>query len=238
MKKPEFPRFKDLAWKHINRDLQVHTVATDGEGTVEQLLALADELGLDEIAFTEHVRHTSDYYPAFAADVREKRKSARVKAYVGVEAKVGNREGWLDVSPEILAEAEIVLGSVHRFPVSEGKLVYAKDLSYEEAAKLELDFTLALLANGAPIDVLAHPGGMCQRAFGKFPDENFETMMRLALERGVAVEINSSYTRDMDGFLALCRKINPLISVGSDVHKVATLGTCRGKLEERGVARR
>ena len=71
--RPEFVRFRDLTPELVNRDFQVHTVATDGRGTVRELINLAEEIGLGEMAFTEHVRKTSTYFGEFAAEVRAAR---------------------------------------------------------------------------------------------------------------------------------------------------------------------
>jgi putative hydrolase len=231
---PQFVRFNELNRAHVNRDLQVHTVATDGEATIEELIGRARQLELAEIAFTEHVRRTSGYFHGFADEVRRHRRDAPLQVYVGVETKALDVDGTLDAPPEALAEVELVLGSVHRFPDGDGRLIAPEALSYEDAARRELALALGLV-RWAPIHVLAHPGGMCQRAFGRFPEEYFVMLMEAALERGVAIEINTAYTRDLDGFLALCRRVNPLISVGSDVHRVSDLGHCRDALLARGI---
>lgn len=234
MTQPQFVHFSEIGPAHVNRDLQVHTTATDGEGTIGELIDRAQALGLGEIALTEHVRRTSTHFHRFAEEVRRQRHGAGVQVYVGMETKVLDEAGTLDVSPEALAEAEIVLGSVHRFPVGEGRFAPAGGFEYPEAAKRELALALGLISH-APIHVLAHPGGMCQRAFGQFPREYFVMLMEASLARGVAIEINSAYTRDLDGFLAICREVNPLVSVGSDVHRVRDLGACRDLLRARGI---
>jgi putative hydrolase len=68
---------------------------------------------------------------------------------------------------------------------------------------------------------------MTQRIHGFFPSEHFETLMAATLERGIAIEISSSYLRDPIGFMDLCRRIDPVISIGSDVHRVESIGECR-----------
>lgn len=231
---PPFVRFRELGPEHVNRDLQIHTCETDGEATIPQIVTQAEALGLEEIAFTEHVRRTSDYVEEFVNHVRRARELTNVRVYAGFEIKVTDERGTLDASPETLARAELVLGSVHRFPTGDGQFLAASHFSYAEASQRELTLALGLLRE-APIQVLAHPGGMCQRAFGKFPSEYFETLMQASLERQIAMEINTSYTCDLDGFLALCRKVNPFVSIGSDVHRLSDLGTCRNALWSRGI---
>ena len=233
-RKPTFARFSDLTRALVNRDLQVHTSATDGQGTIEELISLAAARALGEIAFTEHVRKSSTYFDRFADAVCRARESASVNVWLGIETKAEDDAGTLDVSPSTLARTELVLGSVHRFPIQGGNFKAASEFPYAEAVQREMALALGLLRHG-PIHVLAHPGGMCQRAFGQFPAECFEELMRASLARGIAIEINTAYTQDLDGFLALCRKINPFISIGSDVHRPEELGTCRDALWARGI---
>lgn len=234
MNHPQFVRFRELTPSYVNRDLQVHTSATDGEATVREVIEHAERVGLREIGFTEHVRRTSTYYTSFAAEVRTARQETNMRVYVGLEAKAEDEYGTLDAPGEALEQAEIILGSVHRFPAGEGQFVSAGQFEYEEAARREFDLSLGLLRH-APIHVLSHPGGMCQRAFGRFPAEFFEDIMRTSLERSIAIEINISYTRDLDAFLELCQKVNPLVSIGSDAHRLRQLGSCRDALRARGI---
>ena len=51
--------------------------------------------------------------------------------------------------------------------------------------------------------------------------------------RGVAIEINSSYLVDVDAFLRLCQEVDPIVSIGSDAHKLEELGRCRDVLRAR-----
>ncbi|MBI4370274.1 MAG: histidinol-phosphatase [Elusimicrobia bacterium] len=234
--RPEFVRFSELSPRYLNRDLQTHTVASDGQATVAQALERAAELGLGEIAFTDHVRKTSAYFSDHVNDIVEKRKSVKFRVYAGLETKALDEQGTLDVSPEDLARAEIVLGSVHRFPGDNGALIDARDLTYEEASKRELNLALGML-RAAPIDVLAHPGGMCQRKFGRFPQEYLEMLMAVSLERRIAIEINTSYwAHHLDQFIEICKKVNPYISVGSDAHRLEDVGRCREVLMSKGFA--
>lgn len=231
-----FPRFSDLDAVSVNRDLHMHTRQTDGEATVEALLAEAARRGLGEVAFTEHVRRASDWYAGFARTVREARERLATTAYVGVEAKALDSAGTLDATEGILADAELVLGSVHRFPGTRDAPVDPGALAYADAARIEFDLALGL-ARHAPLHVLAHPGGMCLRHFHAFPHEQMRTLMQTCLDRGIAVEINASYLQDLDGFLDLCREVNPYVSVGSDVHRLSDVGRCRDLLLARGIGR-
>lgn len=236
-KKLTFSRFRDLQWQDMNCDLHMHTKRTDGQETVKTILDVAVERGLGRVAFTEHVRKDTAWFHEFADEVRAQRAQyPQIEVLVGCEAKALDTSGSLDVSEEILAECEIVLGSVHRFPDGRGGIVSFSDLTQEQIKQTELELALGLL-DAAPIDVLAHAGGMYMRRFPEFPVDMMRAILTKSLERGVAVEINSSYLRDIPALLQLCEEINPYVSVASDMHKLERLGECRDRLRTLGIGR-
>ena len=225
-----FRRFRDLDRDAINVDFQVHTTQTDGKGTIAELLHLSRQRGLSAIAFTEHVRRDTPWFGDFARAIRRTAVDfPELRVHVGCEAKALDTDGGLDASEAILAECDIVLGSVHRFPDGKGGLLDFARMDVHECAEREFSLALSLVRR-APIDVLSHPGGMTLRHHGSFPLEMFRRLMVATLERGIAIEINSSYLRDMPAFLGLCAEINPYVSVGSDVHRVEDMGRCRDTL--------
>lgn len=228
-------RYRELDETTVNVELHMHTRWTDGQGTVREVLERARERGLRTVAFTEHVRRSTDWFSAFADEVRsEALRVPELRVLVGCEAKALDEQGDLDASPAVLAECDLVLGSVHRFPDAGGRPVEFAGLSAEHVAQREQELALGLLRH-APIHVLAHPGGMYQRRFGAYPEPLFRALLEASLERGVAVEISSSYLRDLPAFLRLCEEVNPRVSVGSDVHRLDHVGACRDALRaERG----
>lgn len=235
--KPAFSRFRDLGREQLNVELQVHTRWTDGQATVIEILHAAKERGLAALAFTEHVREDTPWFPRFRDEILSaKRDFDDMSVYVGCETKAMDDAGRLDVSQDVLDLCDIVLGVVHRLPDGRGGYLDFKRLSYEETAEIEFRLSMGMVKNAA-IDVLAHPGGMSLRRHGRFPETYFRDLMKATLERPIAIEINSSYLVDMPGFLALCEEVNPFVSIGSDAHQLSELGHCRDQLLELGAGR-
>ncbi|WP_414586010.1 PHP domain-containing protein [Scytonema sp. PCC 10023] len=231
----QFKRFLDLRWSDINCDLHMHTSWTDGKAGVSDILELSVREGLSYVAFTEHVRKDTNWFPEFAQEVRSKAEAYfQLNVLVGCEAKALDINGGLDVSEEILAECDLVLGSVHRFPNSQGGYINVSHLTSQGFAQIEFELALGLL-KFAPIDVLAHPGGMYSRLHGEFPAEFMRELMKVSLERGIAMEINTSYLRNLPNFLELCAELNPYVSIGSDMHRLEQLANCRDQLHRLGV---
>ncbi|HEV3257593.1 MAG TPA: PHP domain-containing protein [Gemmataceae bacterium] len=227
---PRLRRFRDLDAAALNVDYQVHTTRTDGAASIAELLAAARARGLAALAFTEHVRRDTPWFAEFAAAVRQAAQACPdLQIHVGCEAKVLDADGTLDASEAVLAECTLVLGSVHRFPDGQGGYLDFANLGAAACAELEYELALGLLRR-APIHVLAHPGGMTQRRHGCFPRERLRKILDASLDRGIAIEINTSYLRDVRGFLDLCADVNPYVSIGSDVHHLDELGRCRDTL--------
>jgi len=216
--------------------MHMHTNRTDGEASISAIMSRAVEQGLSCVAFTEHVRRDTKWFLEFAGEVRTTQESyPQLEVLVGCEAKALNKRGLLDATNEILAECDIVLGSVHRFPDGQGGYIDFSTLSQEKLAQMEYELALGLL-DAAPIDVLAHPGGMYFRQYAAdFPTALMCQLLEKSLEREIAIEISSSYLRDFGTFLQLCAEVNPYVSIGSDMHRLKKLGDCRNQLLSHGV---
>jgi putative hydrolase len=118
-----------------------------------------------------------------------------------------------------------VLGSVHRFPGFGSTPTISKyNLSEEQFAKIELELAKGILKN-PDVNVLAHPGGMFIRKFKKDVPAGFiEDLIGIANRYYRAIEINSSYLKDISPDTEPFSRMNPLISFGSDAHKKDELG--------------
>ena len=234
-KKNRFVRYRDLKWSDINCDLHIHTSYTDGQSDIRAILEHAVDLGLKRIAFTEHVRKESAWFKKFADEVRkEGRLCSPIEVLVACETKARDCVGTLDVNEETLGECDFVVGSVHRFPAPDGGYLDFASLDQNQMERCEYEMALGLLTK-APIDVLAHPGGMSMKKYGGFSSDLMKSLLEASLRRKVAIEINASYIQNLPDFLDICARINPYVSIGSDVHELHQLGSCRDKLKAYGI---
>lgn len=205
-------------------DFQMHTVWTDGEATVAEMIAAARVKGLGAIAITEHVNSQSEWYPRFAAEVTAQRESEdALEVFYGVEVAARDYRGGLkaDLSHH---DAELVLGVVHRYPKETGGFWSFDELTAPDAIEMELR-ALTALAENRQIDVLGHPGGIAFKKYGAYPVDWLEPAFRTARDHGLAVELNTNYVWDLAGMLDLLRRVDPLVSFGSDAHRAADVGS-------------
>jgi histidinol phosphatase-like PHP family hydrolase len=95
------------------KDLHVHTKQTDGEANPADIIELAKRFNVETVAFTEHISKNPTYdWFTFKKEI-ESLDARGVKVFVGVEAKVLNESGDLNVSDEIREAADLVLGALH-----------------------------------------------------------------------------------------------------------------------------
>lgn len=226
--KPVFFRFNSVLQNMTEQDFHIHSNITDGSSSLEEYVTKALELHLHEMAFTEHVRRSSSWYPSFVEKVEQLRElyKNKIRIYHGIEAKILNLDGDLDATDEMLDTAELILGSVHTFPVScmHGTLKM-NELPQSEFARTEFRLSQAVVKE-SQADILAHPGGMYIRKFREpFPKEYRENLIELASKYDTAIEINASYSRDVLFDVNMFSRLNPYISLGSDAHAKEDLGT-------------
>ena len=104
----------------LRGDLHMHTVASDGRNTVEEMALAARERGYEYIAITDH--SASHGFGNHVEPDELRRQIERVRALnaklEGIEVLIGTEsnilpDGSLDYADDLLAELDWVVGSVH-----------------------------------------------------------------------------------------------------------------------------
>ena len=206
-------------------DFHLHTCWTDGKDTAQKMWEAAVANGLRCILFSEHARKTSeDWFFHFAQEVRSLPKSP-CRAFVGVETKVSDFDGNLDVTQAIMDESDLVMASVHRFPGEVGELKGLSRTDLTDPSEIEFRLAWAVLDNPA-VDILGHPFGMTFNRFGLAPmEKNVKALIAKAAEKDVAFEVNSQYHPDPWLYIRWCKEAGAKVSLGSNAHSVDRVGT-------------
>lgn len=212
-------------------DFHMHTNWTDGAHSSADMHAAAVKKGLKSVLFSEHARRTSgDWFFQFAEEVRSLPQE-HCQTLVGVESKIDNLDGELDLAPAIADCVDLVMASVHRFPGEEGIVKGTANYSAEEAIQLELRLTLAAIENPL-VDIIGHPFGMSLRRFRfKVPDECFLEVITKAARFDVAIEINPHYHTDLWKIAGWSKEAGAPLSLGSNAHNVSEVGRVQQELK-------
>src|ERR1700722_10645710 len=105
-------------------DYHVHsTFSDDATSTVAENLEAASAAGLTQVRFIDHVRQSTTWVADFVAAVSALPSPAGLKVLTGVEAKMLNARGELDVPPDLVVGTGGVGAVViadHQFPGLDG----------------------------------------------------------------------------------------------------------------------
>jgi putative hydrolase len=104
----------------LDEDHHVHsTFSDDAVSTVADNLRAARDRGLRVICLADHVRQGSPWVPDFVAAVRELRPAPDIEVLAGVEAKILNAEGELDLPPSLRGVDRVLIAD-HQYPGDHG----------------------------------------------------------------------------------------------------------------------
>lgn len=224
-----FKNFKSIDNKYIYRDFHIHSTWTDGKASVQQIIEKACELDLSDIAFTDHIRKESKYFPDYSSEIRRISIEYPINVHIGFEAKVSSLNGEIDVSSEIIKEVYLSIASVHRYPIGK-ELHEPKSFTKRVCQEIELELSIAALRRGG-FSILGHPGGMSILNHKEFPTEFFEIIIVQCKKNNIVFELNSAYhLKQIKELFVLLEKYDPMVSFGSDAHTIDELGTWIGVL--------
>jgi putative hydrolase len=100
----------------LDEDHHVHSsFSDDAVSTVTENVAAARQRGLTTLCLADHVRRDSAWVPDFVAAVNGLRPGDGLDVLAGVEAKILDRAGRLDL-PDGIGGTDVVLIADHQFP--------------------------------------------------------------------------------------------------------------------------
>lgn len=207
--------FPDLiSYSDLRGDLHMHTTATDGENSLEEMVAAARARGWQYIAITDHSQRVS-----VARGLDGHKLRAQWKKIDALNEKLGGEfwilkgiecdileAGGMDLPDDVLAEADWVLASIH----------FGQRQSRQEIT----DRILGAIQHPS-VCAIAHPTG---RLLGKRPpyELDFDAVLQAASEYGKLLELNSNPARldlnDIHCQMAVARGIDLVIN--SDAHSI------------------
>ena len=170
----------------IRCDVHMHTHATDGRYSIEEMAEAAEKAGYSYIAITDHSKAL-----AMANGLDEKRlldqiqqvreaseKFKKLTILSGSEVDI-LRDGRMDIDDEVLAQLDVVIASVHSY------------MNMEEA---EMTDRLLRMLENPYVNIMGHPTGRLLLRREAYPYD-FERVVDEAARRGVRMEINASPER-------------------------------------------
>ena len=195
----------------LQGDLHVHTRATDGNASIEEMALAAKRVGLKYLAITDHSQHLTVVHGLDRKRLQQQleeidklnSKLAGITILKGIEVDILD-DGHLDLPNSILSQLDLVIGAVHtKFRLSRSKqttrILRAMDSIY--------------------FSILAHPSGRLLDEREPY-ELDMSRIIEAARERGCYLELNSQPQRlDLiDTYCQLAKEQGVLISINSDSH--------------------
>jgi len=212
----------------IQGDLHMHTTATDGKATLEEMIAAAQQRGLSYIAITDHSQRVSmagGLTPQKlskqwdAIDRLNSKWEGRITILKGIECDILEK-GGMDLPDDILARGDWVLASVH--------------YGQKQPRRQITDRILGALEN-PHVTAIAHPTGRLLTKREPY-EVDMDEVFTAAARYGKLLELNANPRRldlnDID--CAAAKEHGILIVINTDAHSVAGLDVMRfGILQAR-----
>ncbi len=173
--------------RDIRGDLHMHTTATDGRASLEEMASAARALGYEYVAITDHSKAIAMSFGLdekrvvdFAQTVRKINDSGHlgIRILSGIECDI-MKDGEMDIAWDALAELDIVIGSIHSHMGLEPDAMTDRLLRALECPHLK---------------ALGHPTGRLLLHRDPYTFD-FDRVIPEAVRRGVWLEVNSSPER-------------------------------------------
>ena len=198
----------------------MHTPASDGRNSIEEMAEAARKLGYQYIALTDHSKAVT-----VANGMDEKRTLEQIKKIRAAHARIAGirllagievdilKDGKLDLDNDVLAQLDIVVASVHSY------------MNVDRAAMTER--LLAAIENPYT-QIIAHPTGRLLLRRDAF-EYDMEKILDAARAHGVAMECNAYPDRlDLkDTYLRMAKDRGVKIVISTDAHSTGNLAFMR-----------
>jgi DNA polymerase (family X) len=205
-----------VALADIRGDLQMHTTASDGRNSIEEMGQAAKKLGYQYIALTDHSKAVT-----VANGLDEKRTLAQIKEIraaqqhvPGIRLLAGSevdilKDGKLDLDAEVLAQLDVVVASIH---------------SYMNLERAEMTDRLLAAIENPYTQIIAHPTGRLLLRREPY-DYDMEKILDAAKKHGVVMECNAYPDRlDLnDVHLRMAKQRGVKIVISTDSHSTTHL---------------
>lgn len=199
----------------LRGDFHMHCDFSDGDDTLEAMIAACAALGYAYHAMSDHSQGRGSYGMSVERLREQRARIERLGDRHGIRTLRASEvdilpDGSLDYPAEVLDELDLVIGSVHS----------AFNMSREQ-----MTARLVRACENPYVDVIGHPTGRYLSGFGGY-EFDYDVVFAAAARTGTALEIDGQAARlDLPSALARRAKAAGVaFSLDSDAHSTEELG--------------
>lgn len=221
----------------LHGDFHVHsTFSDDAVSTIAENIAAASGAGLTTVRLIDHVRASTTWLPEFLAAVAAEPVPAGLTVLTGVETKIMDSAGTLDLPADLVVGdggIDAIVIADHQFPGSDGP--WSPESTVQRlAAGLSIADALDLLVDGYVGAMLANPASQLAHPFSILPkvgldeddlsDEQLARWVSTAAETATLVEINEKWNCPGVRVIRAARAAGVTIVAATDSHVATDVG--------------
>lgn len=209
----------------VRGNLHAHTKDSDGKYTLKQMAEAAKQSGLEYLAITDHSQAVAAVQGLDAKRLRKQMERidalndelSGIRILKGIEVDI-LEDGSLDLDDDVLAELDLVVGSIH------SKFNLPKKKQTERVIRA-MDHTC--------FHILGHPTGRLINEREPY-EIDIERIMDAALDRGCYMELNAQPDRlDLnDAHCKLAREKGLKVAISTDAHATTDLELLRFGIDQ------
>ena len=185
---------------HIHSTYNDHS---DSDLTIKNVIDFAENIGLRKIAFTEHVRRTSEWIPKYLGEIQMCARNSSIEIISGFEAKILSN-GSIDCPQEYRSE-HFLIASFHT--------IFGNKEYWINALKLAIQ--------DPTVDVIGH---LAPEPDFKMSAFEIDSIAEEIVRNQKVVELNSKYRRPPLDWIASFKRRGVKFHLGSDAHKLESIG--------------
>lgn len=215
------------------QDMHVHSTFSDGRNTIEENVAAAEQLGLTDMTCVDHVRQDTDWVPEFAAEVSQARLLTNVRLTCGVEAKLLDTAGRLDL-PQLPPGVDRIYAADHQVPLAAGprspeeirELIEQGELSALEVVSCLVAATAAAVERPEQV-VIAHLFSLLPKlglTEAAVPPALVDSLAAVAARAGALVEIDERWRCPSAATIRAFVRHGVPVLLSTDSHRCETIG--------------
>jgi putative hydrolase len=220
----------------LDEDFHVHSTFSDGASTLAENVEAARERGLRTLCLVDHVRRDTAWVPDFTAAVEPYRRQPGLRVLAGVEAKILDSTGQLDIPPDLGSRAgiDLVLVADHQFPADNGPVHPAEvraaieygGMTAAEAIERLCEATANSLRSGFQL-LLAHLFSLLPKIGlneAMVSDPLLTHLAKRVAHAGATIEVNEKWSCPSPRTVAAMANAGVSLVAGSDSHHCRNIG--------------
>jgi DNA polymerase (family 10) len=204
----------------LRGDLHVHTKATDGKNTLEEMAQTAQDLGYEYLGITDHTHNLT-----MVRGLDPERLARQIEEIEALNARLSGltllkgsevdilKDGSLDLPDWILSKLDYCVCSVH---------------TYFKLSRTEQTERVLRAMDNPNFTIFGHPSG---RLLGRRQgyDIDMDRILEGAKERGCFLELNCQPERlDLDDiYCKAAKELGVKVAISSDAHQIGNLNLLR-----------